>query len=171
MLSFASVAVTMAGEQFGEFEAVLEPLPDATPSPETMAWWRTQPEAYAASTTDAEPPTSVMSRFVDWVRSLPEHRAFAASPLAFDASWIDYYLRRFTEHGVVPSIHEPSPLFSAPGLCIRSFASAAISRPIADLPATAFPTEWLGNVEHTHRAIDDARGYAALLVSLAARTR
>ena len=33
MLSFASVAVTAAGEQVGEFEAVLEPLPGAPARP------------------------------------------------------------------------------------------------------------------------------------------
>ena len=26
-----------------------------------------------------------------------------------------------------------------------------------------YPKQWLGAVEHTHRAIDDARGYANLL--------
>lgn len=167
MLAFASVAVLMDGTRFGEFEAVLERLPEAAPSEDTMAWWGTQPEAYAAATTNPEPPSVVMPRFAQWVRSLPGRRAFAASPLAFDASWMDHYLRRFVGDGIVPSLYESAPLFTAPGLCIRSFASAVTRRPIAELTSDVFPAEWLGDIEHTHRAIDDARGYAALLVSLA----
>lgn len=81
MLTFASVAMSMNGQALGEFEAVLEPLPDASPNGETMAWWRTQPEAYSAATTNPESPVVVMRRFAGWVRSLPERRAFSASPL------------------------------------------------------------------------------------------
>ena len=33
------------------------------------------------------------------------------------------------------------------------------------------PIEWFGDVEHTHRAIDDARGYAHLLVSVLQQAR
>jgi hypothetical protein len=33
------------------------------------------------------------------------------------------------------------------------------------------PPEWFGNIEHTHRAIDDARGYAHLLGVLFDRAR
>lgn len=42
MRLFASVAVTMAGEEHGRFEAVLEPLPGSAPHPETRAWFATQ---------------------------------------------------------------------------------------------------------------------------------
>ena len=31
------------------------------------------------------------------------------------------------------------------------------------------PIEWFGNVEHTHKAIDDAVGFANLLVELSRR--
>ncbi len=63
MLTFASVAMSMNGQALGEFEAVLEPLPDASPNGETMAWWRTQPEAYSAATTNPESPVVVMRPF------------------------------------------------------------------------------------------------------------
>ena len=32
-----------------------------------------------------------------------------------------------------------------------------------DVTPQTLPAEWFGNIEHTHRAIDDARGYAHLL--------
>lgn len=34
-----------------------------------------------------------------------------------------------------------------------------------------YPAEWLGDVKHTHRAIDDARGYANLLIRFTADRR
>ena len=169
MLSMASVAVRLDGTRHGEFEAVLKPLPGAGPNPATLAWFQTQPEAWLAATTGRRPVADVMSDYVGWVRGLPARRMFASSPLALDAVWVDYYLRRFTTYAVLQGPDEPDPLFTGPGLCIRSFAAGVTGRPVADLAADAFPSAWLGEVSHSHRAIDDARGYANLLVHLASQ--
>ena len=163
MRSFASVAVTADGTEHGVFEAVLEPLPGAAPNPRTLAWFHTQPEAWAAATTDPQPVAEVMKAFVAWVRQLPEPRMFAASPLGFVGCWVDYYLRRFTPYGLVQGPYEEDPLFHGPGLCLASYAAAITGRPMGELRTAHLPPEWLGNIEHTHRAIDDARGYAHLL--------
>lgn len=77
--------------------------------------------------------------------------------------WIDYYLRRFTIFGLQQGPYEEAVLFDGPGLCLRSYAAALTGRPVADVATSALPSHWLGDVEHTHRAIDDARGYAHLL--------
>lgn len=66
MRSFASVALTHSGQTLGEFEGVLESLPGAAPNPDTYAWFQTQPEAWAAATTD---PTGRLRRSLD--RLLP----------------------------------------------------------------------------------------------------
>jgi hypothetical protein len=166
MRSFASVAVTASGEELGVFEAVLEPLPGAAPNPDTLAWFQTQPEAWAAATTDPRPVPEVLADFVAWVQGLPSPRMFAASPIAFDGGWIDYYLRRFTRYGLVPGPYESDALFDGPGLCLRSYAAAVTGRPVADVSPASLPAEWFGDIEHTHRAIDDARGYAHLLCEL-----
>ncbi|TDB79743.1 hypothetical protein [Micromonospora sp. KC721] len=171
MRSFASVAVTGDGEELASFEAVLEPLPGAAPNPDTYAWFQTHPEAWAAATTDPQPVHEVMARFVGWVRDLPGPRMFAASPIAFDGAWIDYYLRRFTRYGLVPGPYEKDRLFDGPGLCLKSYAAAVTGRPVADVSSRTLPAEWLGNIPHTHRAIDDARGYAHLLGVLFRRAR
>ena len=163
MRSFASVAVTAEGFEHGVFEAVLEPLPGAAPNPDTYAWFQTQPEAWAAATTDPDPIDEVMTRFVAWVRDLPGPRMFAASPIAFDGGWIDFYLRRFTRYGLVQGPYETDVLFNGPGLCLRSYAAAVTGRPVADVSPQTLPSEWFGDIAHTHRAIDDARGYAHLL--------
>lgn len=163
MISFASVAVTARGEERGIFEAVLRPLPGAAVNPDTYAWFQTQPEAWRAATTDPRPVYEVMDDFVSWVRALPEKRMFAAHPLGFDGGWIDYYLRRFTPFGLVQGPYETDRLFNGPGLCLQSYAAAITGRPMADVSPQTLPSEWLGDITHTHRAIDDARGYAHLL--------
>jgi hypothetical protein len=163
MRSFAAVAVNAAGEEQDTLEAVLEPLPGAAPNPDTYAWFQTQPEAWAAATTDPRPIQAVMDAFATWVGALPGPRMFAASPLAFDGGWIDYYLRRFTRYGLVQGPYESERLFDGPGLCLRSYAAAVTGRPVAEVSPDTLPPEWLGNIEHTHCALDDARGYAHLL--------
>ena len=170
MRSFASVAVTATGEQVGVFEAVLDPLPGAAPNPDTLAWFRTQPEAWAAATTDPRPILDVLNDFTGWVRGLPGRRMFAASPITFDGGWIDYYLRRFTRYGLAQGPYETERIFDGPGLCLRSYAAAVTGLPVADAGPGELPAEWFGNVPHTHRAIDDALGYAHLLAELFRRS-
>jgi hypothetical protein len=171
MIAFASVAVTAEGEEKGVFEAVLEPLPDAVVDPETHAWFQTHPEAWAAATKDPRPARQVMAEYVDWVGGFSVGRVFTAYPLAFDAAWIDHYLRRFTAHAVVEGHYAEGRLFDGSGLCLKSFAAAVTGREPWDCKPTAFPPDWLGNHEHTHRAIDDARGYAHLLGRLMGMSR
>jgi hypothetical protein len=171
MRSFASVAVTIDGTEQGRFEAVLDPLPGTAPNPHTLEWFETQPEAWAAATTNPEPVAEVMARFVTWVQSLPGPRMFAASPVLFDGGWIDYYLRRYTPYGLVQGPYETDRLFDGPGLCLRSYAAAITGKPVAEVSPATLPAEWFGNIEHTHHAIDDAVGYANLLVTLAGRAR
>ena len=163
MISFASVAVTAAGEEQGVFQAVLAGLPNAAPNPDTYAWFQTHPEAWAAATTDPKPPGQVMAEFVAWLQSFDQPRVFTASPIAFDGLWIDYYLRRFTSHRLVQGPYEPDRLFHGAGLCLRSHAAGVTGRSLDDCSPAALPSEWLGGIEHNHRAIDDARGYAHLL--------
>lgn len=171
MRSFASVAVSADGTEHGRFEAVLEPLPGAAPDEKTLAWFATFPEAWAAATADPEPVAEVMAAWTGWVTSLPGRSMFAASPLGFDGPWFDYYLRRYTRYGLVQGPDEDDRLFEGPGLCIRSYAAAVTGRPVADATPANLPSAWFGEVEHTHKAIDDAIGYANLLVTLTSRTR
>lgn len=170
MRSFASVAVTKDGHEHGVFEAVLEPLPGAQPDAQTYEWFQGQSCAWAAATDGPVPIGVAMHDFTMWVRGLPPERVFSAFPIAFDGLWLDYYLRRFTGYGLVQGPYEKDPLFVGAGLCLRSFAAALTSRPVVEVSAGSLPAEWLGNIEHTHRAIDDARGYARLLAVLMQRS-
>ncbi|KAA0587573.1 MULTISPECIES: exonuclease domain-containing protein [Azospirillum] len=166
MLSFGSVAVRPDGHRCGEFEAVLDTLDNATVDPNVMAFWQTQPEAYAAATRNPEAPTAVMGRFVDWVRQMPGDAIFAAHPLALDGPWIDFYMRTFASECLFEGSWRPNRLFKSAPLCLASFAAGRLGWPSWTCDVDQYPADWLGDHEHTHRAIDDARGYAHLLVTL-----
>jgi len=169
MRSFASVAVSADGEVRGEFTAVLEPLPGAQPNPDTHAWFQTVPEAWAAATRDPRPVPEVMAAYVAFVRALGGPRHFVASPLGFDGTWIDHYLRRFTSYGLCQGPYETDRLFDGPGVCLHSLACGAVGGDPADFSVHRLPREWFGEVPHTHAAVDDARGYAHLLVEVLRR--
>jgi hypothetical protein len=175
MRSFACVAVMAAGGQVGRFEAVLGPLPGR------RCHMRGQPQRLP----DPRPVVEVLADWVRWLQRLPEPRAFPAAPVSFDGARIDYYLRRFTRFRLMQGAYEPQVLFHAPCLCLASYAEAVTQvlfhapclclasyaeavtgRPIAEMSRSGLPAVWLGGVEHTHRAIDDALGYAHLLVEL-----
>ena len=166
MLAFASVALDAGGGEIDTFEAVLETLPDAGENPVTMKWFQGFPEAWAAATTNPEPPAEVMARYAEWVRALPSQAIFAAHPLAFDGAWIDYYLRRFLQVRMLKGPWEGERLFHTAGLCLQAFAAGRTGWDFAACFTGAYPPAWMGHVPHSHFAIDDARGYANLLRTL-----
>jgi hypothetical protein len=166
MLSFAAVAVDARGIRLGEFEAVLTPRPDRQPDETTMAWWATQPEAWKVATEGAEPPELVMPRFADWVESLPGFRVFAAAPMIFDGLWMDEYLDVFAGTRVLGGPFKSRQIFRGGGVCLYTMAGTLRGAEYLKWGMQRVPAEWYGNIVHTHRAIDDARGFANVLVKL-----
>ncbi len=170
MLSFASVAVGANGAIIDEFEAVLGALDGAKSDPDTMAWFKSQPAALAAATTNPEPAADVILRSVGWVRGLPGDPIFAAHPISFDGSWMDYYLRIFADIRLLKGPWRGERLFYSGGLCLVSFAAGKLGWPIWDCHPERYPADWLGHHSHSHCAIDDAREYANLLITLMSRS-
>jgi DNA polymerase III alpha subunit (gram-positive type) len=166
MLSFASVACDVTGKVIDEFQAVLEPRSDRSPNPDTMAWWQTQPEAWAHATENPEPAEIVMPRYADWVESLPGYRVFAAAPLVFDGLWMDHYLETFSGTRVLGGPFRTRQIFRGGGVCLYTMAGALRGAPYLNWGMQRVPPEWYGHIEHTHRAIDDARGFANVLAKL-----
>ncbi|MBL8596806.1 MAG: 3'-5' exoribonuclease [Devosia sp.] len=167
MLSFASVACDVTGTVLGEFEAVLEPRSDRTPHPDTMAWWETQPEAWVHATTNPEPPEVVMPRYADWVESLPGFRVFAAAPMIFDGLWMDHYLETYADTRVLGTpLKHARQIFRGGGVCLYTMAGTLRGAEYLKWGMQRVPPEWYGHIEHTHRAIDDARGFANVLARL-----
>lgn len=71
MRSFASAAHRADKTLVATFTKNLETLPGAAPDPKTEAWWRTQPEAWAACRKDPRPPAEAMADYVAWLKGLP----------------------------------------------------------------------------------------------------
>jgi len=167
MLSFASVACDVKGKVLGEFEAALEPRSDRSANPDTMAWWKTQPEAWVAATTNPERPEIVMPRYADWVESLPGYRVFAAAPIIFDGLWMDHYLETFAGTRVLSGpLKNTRQIFRGGGVCLYTMAGTLRGAEYLKWGMQRVPAEWYGNIVHTHRAIDDARGFANVLAKL-----
>jgi hypothetical protein len=166
MLSFASVACDVEGRVLGEFEAVLMPRADRVSDPNTMAWWETQPEAWAHATNNPEPPETVMPRFADWVESLPGFRVFAAAPIVFDGLWMDHYLSSFAGTRVLGGPYKSRQIFRGGGVCLYTMAGTLRGAPYMRWGMQRVPPDWYGNIVHTHRALDDARGFANVLAKL-----
>ena len=166
MLSFASVAIDYEGNVLGEFEANLVPRADRKPHPVTMDWWKTQPEAWISATTNPEAPEIVMPRYADWVESLPGFRVFAAAPIIFDGLWMDAYLDEYAGTRVLGHPTGGRQIFKGGGVCLYTMAGALRGAPYLGWSMNKVPAEWYGHIEHSHKAIDDARGFANVLVKL-----
>ncbi len=167
MLSFASVACDIRGTVIDEFEAVLEPRSDRKPHPDTMAWWASQPEAWVAATTNPQKPEVVMPRYADWVESLPGFHVFAAAPMIFDGLWMDHYLETYAGVRVLGTpLKAARQIFRGGGVCLYTMAGALRGADYLKWGMQRVPPEWYGHIEHTHRAIDDARGFANVLAKL-----
>src|SRR4051812_28953164 len=95
MLSFGSAAYTANKELLGTFAANLHTLPGAAGHPETMSWWKTQPEAWTEHRRDLQEPVNAMKAYIDWVKSLPGKPVFVAYPAGFDFLFVYWYMIRF----------------------------------------------------------------------------
>ena len=166
MLSFASVACDVAGTVLAEFEAVLEPRSDRQPHPVTMDWWKTQPEAWRHATENPERPEIVMPRYADWVEALPGWHAFAAAPMSFDGLWMDHYLQTYAGVRVLGHPTGGRQIFRGGGVCLYTMAGTLRGAEYTKWGMQRVPPAWYGHIEHTHRAIDDARGFANVLAKL-----
>jgi hypothetical protein len=162
MLSFASAAYRADKTCLGTFEANLTLLPGAQGDPKTMAWWRGQPEAWAACRTNLREPSDVMPEFVAWLKALPGKPVFVAYPAAYDFLFVYWYLIRFAGE---------SP-FSHSALDIKTYAMALLGTEYRESVKRNMPAAWFDDLPHTHVALDDARGQGALFCNmLAARAR
>lgn len=166
MLSFASVACDVTGKVLDEFEAVLLPRADRQPDQVTMDWWKTQPEAWTHATENPQPPEEVLPRYADWVDTLPGFKVFAAAPMIFDGLWMDQYLWEFAGTRVLGGPFKSRQIFRGGGVCLYTMAGALRGADYLKWGMQRVPPEWYGHIEHSHRAIDDARGFANVLARL-----
>jgi len=161
MLSFGSAAYKADKTLVDTISVNLETLPGAQGDPETMDWWKTQPEAWAAARQNLESPEAGMRRYVAWLKALPGKPVFVGYPAGFDFLFIYWYLRRFAGE---------SP-FSFAALDVKSYAMAVLGTEFRETSKRNMPKRWFENLPHTHVALDDALEQGALFCNMLAENR
>jgi hypothetical protein len=156
MLSFASAAFKPDKTLLSTFTRNLETLPNAKPHPKTEAWWQTQPAAYARCRTELQPPKLAMREYVKWLRSLGPKIVFVGYPAAFDFMFIYWYLMHFVGE---------SP-FSHYALDIKTYAMCLLGADYRGATRKTLPRRWLGDIPHSHVALDDAVSQGELFCNM-----
>jgi DNA polymerase III alpha subunit (gram-positive type) len=156
LLGFASIACDAAGNQVGEFEVNLYPYTNRKQHNETMTWWGSQTEAWNYLQNNRYDPLEGFKKYESWLKTFQGSLIFVAHPLWWDRQWISAYFQ---------DLYEKDPFFDH-GIDLATYASAILKKPITESVRSFWPKDWLGNVEHNHRAIDDARGYANALKAM-----
>lgn len=152
ILSLASAAFLHNKELVSTFTINLKELEGGEENPVTMQWWKQFPEAFKKTRENPVKPSDAMKKYVSWLKDLPGHPVFVGYPLAFDFSYVVYYLERFT--GENP--------FKFTGIDLRSLAMGLFQKPFYDCGKDNWPEQWFEGKPHTHVALDDAleQGYA-----------
>lgn len=161
MLSIGAVATTSETE-LGTYYRKLATRTDTAPDAETLVWWQTQPKALAEVNLNPEEPKRVINEFISWVESFSNEPIFVANPVTFDYTFVAWYIDKFADRN--PFIGHNNEFKS---LDLRSYITGKFSLEFADSGRRDYPKEFIGVMPmHTHRAIDDALGYAILLRTL-----
>jgi hypothetical protein len=146
MLSIGSAVFTADKQLLATFSANLEMPPDTEPDERTMAWWSTQPSAWAACRVNLEEPKKAVTRYVAWLKGLPGKPVFVAYPAAFDFPFVLWYLNHFA--GENP--------FGYSVIDIKTYVMAILRKPYRECGRASMPAEWFDPSPHTHVALDDA---------------
>ncbi len=151
MLSLGAAAFTDSGNMISTFSANLDTLPNAGQSPETMAWWGTQKEAWEACRQDTRPAEEVMPEFVKWVKNLSVdgekcRPVFVGYPTGFDFTFMYIYMMKFAGE---------SP-FSFSALDMKTMAMVLLNTEFRSATKRNFPKSWFGKSRHDHIAVHDA---------------
>ncbi|CAB3778347.1 hypothetical protein LMG28138_00458 [Pararobbsia alpina] len=161
MLSFASAAYTADKQLIATFSANLETLPGASAHPIQEAWWKTQPDAWAACRLNLQAPETALPAYVAWVEKLPGKPVFVAYPAGFDFTYMFWYMMRFAQR---------CP-FSWSALDIKTLAFAMTGLPYRKSIKPRLPASWFDPHPHTHVALDDAIEQGALFCNMLAELR
>ena len=158
MLSIGAVATTK-NEEVARFYRKILPLENAGQNANTMNWWKTQPDAWTEVTTDAENPEKVMTDFHNWLKEFGKNPVFVAHPIAFDYTFVSWYLYKFVGKNLFTDNKDDPKT-----LDLKSFISAKYGKTLDDSAVGNLSEDLLeGSPAHSHKAIDDAIGYASVL--------
>ena len=163
MLSFGCAAFTGKGEMIDTYYANLDTLPEATPDPSTMEWWKSQQAAWEACRQNTRPAEVVMPEFVEWVNKVcgKTKPVFVGYPTGYDFTFMYWYLIAFANK---------SP-FSFSALDIKTMAMTVLNIDFRNATKRHFPRSWFGKSRHSHIALDDAIEQGELFCNILAEVR
>ncbi|MEM9418630.1 MAG: exonuclease [Planctomycetota bacterium] len=154
MLSLASAAYQKDKTLVSTFTANLELLPEAEGDPDTLAWWKSKPEAWSVCRHEAEPVGPAMRDYAEWVEHLPGQPIYVGHPAASGYMFVTWYLHRFVGH---------SP-FGRGALDLRTLAMALLHKPYRGSKMRHMPDAWLhDSPPRTYVALDDALSVGRLM--------
>ena len=141
----------------------LDTLEGALQDPDTMEWWKTQPEAWNACRQNTRSAEVVMPEFVKWVKKVSgkDRPVFVGYPTGFDFNFMYWYLIAFAGE---------SP-FSFSALDIKSLAMGVLNTEFRNTTKKNFPRSWFGKSRHSHVALDDAIEQGELFCNILAEIR
>lgn len=165
MLSIGAVATTK-DEEVSSFYAKLQPIAGANQFLKTMEWWDSQPEAWQEVIRDAKPAEQAIKDFYGWLNHLDRKPVFVAHPVGYDYAFVSWYLWKYVQ--VNPFADERGASIT---LDLSSFIAGKYSRTLLCSFRSELP-DWMkvGMPEHTHNALDDARGFGVILRNILQKT-
>lgn len=160
MLSLGCAAFDRDTGLVSTYSRNLETLDGASGDPDTMKWWSTQPDAWAACRKNIVEPSYAMREFCKWIESVctkhDRSPVFVGYPAGFDFLFVYWYLMKFVKR---------SP-FSFSALDIKSYAMAMLDTEYRQAVKKNFPKRWFGKTKHNHVALDDAIGQGEMFVNM-----
>ncbi len=155
MLSIGTVVFDSLGNELGDFTENLWPIDGAKEDPETMKWWKTQPEAWKAARANARNAWHVMDRYVQWVESFDALRTFVAYPAGFDFTFVYWYCHHCV--GRCP--------FGFQAIDMKSYSMALLGTKFKETTKRNMPKNWFPETKHSHVAVEDAREQGLLFIN------
>ena len=146
MLSIGSAAFSPDGQLIDTFSINLKTLPRAKGHPKNMAWWATQPAAWAACRNNPQSIKKGIQQYSDWAKQLPGKPIFVGYPAVFDFMFVYWYLMKFV--GESPFEHS--------AIDIRTYAMSLLGKPYHLSGKANMPDHWLEAPSLSHVAVEDA---------------
>lgn len=168
MLALGAAAYTISGTLLDTWYEKMHPMEGARENPDTMEWWKTQPEAWEEVKKGRINPAVATGSFVSWCDRLGRNTKLVASawPAGFDYPFIQYYTWKFANR---------NPLGFA-CLDMRSYANGMYGCPGYYDTRKYVPEENLYKLHNIrtddlrpHFAVDDAIRQGRLLVAMLQR--
>ena len=159
MLSLGAAAFKLGNrEPVSTFKVNIEPLPEAGQDPDTMKWWKGQPEAWKRATEFAKEARDAMRCFKEWLEGLPGKPVFVGYPATYDFMFVYHYYVYF--------VGFPAP-FGFQGLDLKTLAMEKMGTSFRGTSKRKMPKHWFeGCPKHTHDALDDAIGQGVLFINM-----